>query len=568
MTGNDKLHAGMVLGRYELLLPIAQGGMATVWAARQKGSRGFQKTVAIKTMLPDLSDDPQFEEMFLDEAGLAAKIQHPNVAQILDLGEENNVLYIVMEWVDGEALSTVASAAKKAQAALPQSVMLRIISQACAGLHAAHELKDENDRPLNLVHRDVSPQNILVTYDGIIKLVDFGVAKAVGRMSETQGGQIKGKVPYMSPEQARGGNVDRRTDIFALGIVLYKLTLGVHPFAGADDLATLRNIVSRPLLPPRAKDPHFSPELEQVILKCLDKDPERRFQTMLELDRAIERVLASTGASLVDDEVGAFVRSILGERGNKRRTAIRDAVKAADERAAGAVAFDMVHDGVITNLNTAVNSARATGVTRPTGNLPLPLPPPLPPPSRPNLPPPPPSSLPPPPPTMRVVSEPSVTAPPTAQLLEPFEYPQRKSRSGLFIGIGAVVAAVGIGVFVLRSSGTAEAPSNASSTPSAQPTVAAATPTATAESTAAAPPPSASATAVNINDLPEEKRAAQEPASTAGAPGAVRPRNTPTTTGSGEKSASADTTATSAQTAAPKSTGATKYVPKVINPGF
>jgi len=175
MSTGDKLHPGTVLGRYELLLPIAQGGMATVWAARQKGSRGFSKTVAIKTMLPGLSDDPQFEEMFLDEAGLAAKIQHPNVAQILDLGEENEILYIVMEWVDGEALSTVASAAKKSSTALPQTVMLRIISQACAGLHAAHELKDENDRLVDLVHRDVSPQNILVTYDGIVKLVDFGV---------------------------------------------------------------------------------------------------------------------------------------------------------------------------------------------------------------------------------------------------------------------------------------------------------------------------------------------------------------------------------------------------------
>ncbi|NUQ77244.1 MAG: serine/threonine protein kinase, partial [Polyangiaceae bacterium] len=436
MSTGEQLHPGTVLGRYELLLPIAQGGMATVWAARQKGSRGFSKTVAIKTMLPGLSDDPQFEEMFLDEAGLAAKIQHPNVAQILDLGEENEILYIVMEWVDGEALSTIASASKKGHVALPQTVMLRIISQACAGLHAAHELKDENDRLVDLVHRDVSPQNILVTYDGIVKLVDFGVAKAVGRMSETQGGQLKGKVPYMSPEQARGGKVDRRTDIFALGIVLYKLTLGVHPFAGADDLTTLRNIVSRPILPPRAKDPTFSPDLEQVILKCLDKDPDKRYQTMLELDRAIERVLASTGASLVDDEVGAFVRSIVGERGQKRRGAIRDAVKAADERAASA---PLLHESnsevVMTNMTSGVSS-RTLGPMSQSGTFP---PPPVSSPSAATIPP-----------------SAATSGPPTAQLLAPVEVPMKRSRSGLFLVLGGLAVAAGIGIFLLRVPGGGE----------------------------------------------------------------------------------------------------------------
>jgi serine/threonine-protein kinase len=158
MSTNDKLAPGMVLGRYELLLPIAQGGMATVWAARQKGSRGFQKTVAIKTMLPTLSDDAQFEQMFLDEAALAARIHHPNVAEILDLGEQDEILYLVMEWVDGEALSVVHKAARKNNTQLPLRIALRIIIQACAGLHAAHELRDENDVPLELVHRDVSPR--------------------------------------------------------------------------------------------------------------------------------------------------------------------------------------------------------------------------------------------------------------------------------------------------------------------------------------------------------------------------------------------------------------------------
>src|SRR4051794_15894683 len=320
MSTNDKLVPGMVLGRYELLLPIAQGGMATVWAARQKGSRGFQKTVAIKTMLPTLSDDPQFEQMFLDEAALAAKIHHPNVAEILDLGEQDEILYLVMEWVDGEALSVIHKAARKNNTQLPQRIALRVAIQACAGLHAAHELHDENDVPLQLVHRDVSPQNVLVTYDGIVKLVDFGVAKAVGRAGgETTAGQLKGKVPYMSPEQARGGQVDRRTDIFAMGIVLYKLTTGLHPFLGDSDIVTMRNIISRPLIPPRIKNPSFPLGVEQILVRAMHKDPEKRFQTMAEMGQAIDRVLAGMGAS--DDDLGAFVRSTMGDRGAKRRAA-------------------------------------------------------------------------------------------------------------------------------------------------------------------------------------------------------------------------------------------------------
>src|SRR5271170_1166496 len=382
MSTNEKLTPGMVLGRYELLLPVAQGGMATVWAARQRGTRGFNKTVAIKTMLPALSEDPQFEQMFLDEAALAAKIHHPNVAEILDLGEQDEILYIVMEWVDGEAVSIVHKATRKNQAQVPIRLSMRIAMQACAGLHAAHELRDENDVPLLLVHRDVSPQNILCTYDGIVKLVDFGVAKAVGRASsETNAGQLKGKVPYMSPEQARGGTVDRRTDIFAMGIVLYKLTTGLHPFLGENDLVTMRNIISRPLLPPRVKNPTFPQEVEQILIKCLQKDPDKRYQTMAELGHAVERVLAGMG--LGDDDLGTYVRSVMGDRGAKRRTAVRDAVRVADERyATGTHALvsipqpqaQTVHEGVSEIVLTKMNSGlseRLSG-TPPTNIVPPP----------------------------------------------------------------------------------------------------------------------------------------------------------------------------------------------------
>jgi eukaryotic-like serine/threonine-protein kinase len=546
MSTNDKLAPGMVLGRYELLLPIAQGGMATVWAARQKGSRGFQKTVAIKTMLPTLSDDPQFEQMFLDEAALAAKIHHPNVAEILDLGEQDEILYIVMEWIDGEALSIVHKAARKNQTQLPQRIALRVAIQACAGLHAAHELHDENDVPLQLVHRDVSPQNVLVTYDGIVKLVDFGVAKAVGRAGgETTAGQLKGKVPYMSPEQARGGQVDRRTDIFAMGIVLYKLTTGLHPFLGENDLVTMRNIISRPLLPPRVKNPSYPQELEQVLVKALQKDPDKRYPTMMELGSALERALNSMG--IADDDIGGFVRTLMGDRGAKRRAALRDAVRAADERFATgahpvvATPGPQVHENVSEIVLTKMNSGVKEEI------LPERL-------SVPGAPLSTPSSL-------SAVSPPPVMSETNAAVVE--EVPGvRKGRSGILVGAGVAVAAAALAFALLRSgtssgSGVLPPPGTGkpvvAAQPPQQPTVAA-QPTALAQPTVAVndPPPSTAdptkpaGTSLSINDLPNA-----DPKKVKG-----DPRATPSTTAS----AAVD----------PKKTRpvSTQWVPPVTNPGF
>jgi serine/threonine-protein kinase len=322
---------GQTLGRYELLVPIAQGGMAVVWAARMKGTRGFQKTVAVKCMLPALSDDPQFEEMFLAEAGLASRIKHPHVCEILDLGEQDGLLYIVMEWVDGEGLGTLQKASRP-QGGIPLSIAARIGLHAAAGLHAAHELKDDHGALVGLVHRDVSPQNILVTYDGVVKIVDFGVAKAASEIEsgQTKPGQVKGKIPFMSPEQAMGKDVDRRTDIFALGIVVYQLAAGRHPFRGDNDMATLHNIVD-PKPVPRLADvvPGCPAALSDAVAKALEKDPDARFATMLDFARALEKALAQ----LEEEDLGTFVRKILGERGEKRRAALKDALRVADERA-------------------------------------------------------------------------------------------------------------------------------------------------------------------------------------------------------------------------------------------
>jgi hypothetical protein len=329
----QEIQPGQTLGRYEYLVPIAEGGMASVWAARLKGSRGFSKTVAIKTMLPTVSDDPQFEQMFLDEAQIASRIRHPNVVEILDLGEQEEVLYLVMEWVDGEPLSSLRRAAAK-HGGIPRGIALRLVADACAGLHAAHELKDDAGHPVGLVHRDISPQNLLITFGGAVKIVDFGVAKAAGRSTgQTVAGQVKGKPPYMSPEQALGEVVDRRTDVFALGIILYQLTTGKHPFRGESDLVTLQNIVSdKPIVAPRAYDRQYPRELELVVMKALDRKREKRFPSCAEFEAAIEDVFNKSVPRCRVEEVAKFMQDMLGARGEARRKALADSVREADER--------------------------------------------------------------------------------------------------------------------------------------------------------------------------------------------------------------------------------------------
>src|SRR5262245_41234860 len=203
---------GPVLGRYELLMRVGTGGMATVWAARLRGSRGFQKMVALKTILPMFSADPQYERLFLDEARLTAQVRHPNVAQILDLGEDNGLLYLALEWIDGVSLSQLLRAVEESGTQIPLPVAIRIARKADAGPPAAHELRDTEGELVGLVHRDVSPQNIMVTFDGIAKVIDFGIAKVVrdGVEDATHSFQVKGKVGYLAPEQIMDAPTDRR----------------------------------------------------------------------------------------------------------------------------------------------------------------------------------------------------------------------------------------------------------------------------------------------------------------------------------------------------------------------
>jgi len=305
-----------------------------VWAARVKGTRGFQKIVAVKTMLAKLSEDPQFEQMFLDEASLASQIRHPNVVEISDLGEQDGVLYQAMEWIDGVPLNLLMKTAKPS-GGVPLPVAVRIVMNACAGLHAAHELRDAKGQLIGLVHRDVSPQNILVTYDGVSKVVDFGVAKATAMGGgATVAGQLKGKVSYMAPEQVRGEPIDRRVDIFAMGIVLYALTSGKHPFRRESEAATMYTIASDdPVVPPSKFVPDYPASLEAVLLKALAKDKDARFNTASDFLRALDQCLPAAERANTDEDVGAFIRKLFGHKREESRAALAEALSRADKQA-------------------------------------------------------------------------------------------------------------------------------------------------------------------------------------------------------------------------------------------
>jgi eukaryotic-like serine/threonine-protein kinase len=332
---------GYKLDRYELLCPLAEGGMAQVWCARLRGKHGFEKLVAIKTILPRFAADPQFQSMFLDEARIASGIQHANVAQILDLGDEQGVLYIAMEWVDGDALTKLNRALAQKGQRIPMSILLRIVADTCGGLHAAHELRGKNGAPLQLVHRDVSPHNVLVDGGGVVKLIDFGIAKARDRgAEETSTGTLKGKIHYMAPEQATGSPVDRRADLWGIGAILYHYLAGRPPFDGPTQVATLQQLTRG--LPPAALPATVPAPVAEIVMRALRHDREARQATAAEVQASIEAAMLSTGLVATSADVGAFVRENLGERAAKRKAAIGAALAGAEERERKGIAAEAV----------------------------------------------------------------------------------------------------------------------------------------------------------------------------------------------------------------------------------
>ena len=290
-TGGESLttrtHTGIErLDRFELIGDIASGGMATVYLARLGGAGGFQRLFAIKRLHPHLAKDKDFVEMFLDEARLAARIQHPNVVAIHEIGTSERGYYLVMDYVEGDTQARLFSKATQQGIKIPAGVGLRVLLDALAGLHAAHELRDDDGKPLEIVHRDVSPQNVLVGADGISRITDFGVARAASRLSTTRTGQLKGKLAYMAPEQARAEKtVDRRADVFAMGILLWETLAGRRLFKGETDAETLNRLLYEDIPTLRSAAPTVPSQLDAIVMKALSREPEARFATAAELGR-------------------------------------------------------------------------------------------------------------------------------------------------------------------------------------------------------------------------------------------------------------------------------------------
>jgi serine/threonine-protein kinase len=331
LVPSSPLFPGKKLDRYELICPIAEGGMASVWIARLTGGHGFEKFVAIKTILPQFAADSRFQKMFIEESRIASRIEHGNVAQILDVGEEDETTYLVMEYVDGDSLWVLHRSLKRRGESIPLGILLRIMADVCGGLHAAHELRDSSSDLLVVVHRDVSPQNILVSARGMAKLIDFGIAKVIdGAASDHNTGPLKGKVRYMAPEQARGEALDRRADIWAVGAVLYYLLSGKAPCEGENEVQTLVRLRNGP--PPEPLPPAVQPAVASVVMRALDIKAEGRFATAADLQRALENAMAEAQVVTTAAGVAAFLAEQTGETLLKRKNAIAQGLKLAADR--------------------------------------------------------------------------------------------------------------------------------------------------------------------------------------------------------------------------------------------
>jgi len=323
-------------GKYQPFASLGEGGMAQVFLAVARGPMGFNKLVVLKRMRSQLAQDPGLVTMFLDEARLAARLGHPNVVHTYEVGEQAGLYFIAMEYLDGQPLNRVSAEARRQGRAVDPGVWVRIVCDALAGLHYAHELKDYDGSPLRVVHRDVSPHNVFVQYDGQVKVVDFGIAKAALSQTQTGVGVLKGKVAYMSPEQASGQKVDRRADVFAVGIVLWELVTGHKLFAHEYAATTLHKLLDEPTPRMSAVLPEIDHELDDLVARALERDPELRFQSALEMREALETWARARGGLVKQDDVGRLVSEVFAD--------VRDAVQKQIQSHMAAVAADAEND--------------------------------------------------------------------------------------------------------------------------------------------------------------------------------------------------------------------------------
>lgn len=329
------LAAGRRLGRYEVLAKLAAGGMAVVYVARAHGAAGFERLVALKVLHANLAHEDEFIRMFLDEARLAARIRHPNVVPTTDISDTAEAGYfLVMDYIEGDHLGALLSGAHKAGERLPINVVLRILADALGGLGAAHDLTDEHGRPLNLVHRDVSPHNIMVGKDGVSRLTDFGVAKAEDRLTHTRDGQVKGKLAYMAPEQAAYGTADRRSDLFSMGIILWECVTGRRLFRGTGTAQTLHKLLNDEVPAVSSVHAELAP-LDAVLKRALQRDPALRFQTADEFAQAIEAAAPAFRGLASQRDVGKSVTLYAATRLRRDKKLIDEAIQAIRRRDAG-----------------------------------------------------------------------------------------------------------------------------------------------------------------------------------------------------------------------------------------
>lgn len=306
-------------GKYTLVDRIAVGGMAEIFLARQAGLEGFEKTIVIKRIRPHLSKQPNFVKMFLNEAKLAAQLNHPNIVQIYDLGKINESYFIAMEYIFGRDMRRIIPKADALGIPFPMVYALKIASSVCEGLYYAHQRADLYGHPLHIVHRDVTPENIFVSFDGTVKVLDFGIAKAANQIEQTRAGEIKGKLSYMSPEQCMGKQLDNRSDLFSLGVVLYEWLTGFKLFTGDSEVAILKSITEGKIYAPSYFKADIPEAVEAILMKALEKDRERRYQTAWEMQYDLDQFLSQYEFTPSNIHLSNFLKQLFNDELEEER---------------------------------------------------------------------------------------------------------------------------------------------------------------------------------------------------------------------------------------------------------
>jgi eukaryotic-like serine/threonine-protein kinase len=347
------LHWGERIGRYQVLAQLSVGGMAELFLGFTSGPGGFRKYVALKRILPDARSDEQFEKMFLDEARITAALNHPNIGQVFELGQDTEGLFLAMEFIAGQNLNQITSVCRRRGVALPPGFSLSVARDVCLALHSAHTFTTPGGKPYPVIHRDVAQKNVMVAYDGVVKLLDFGIAKARDGASHTKVGMVKGTAGYMSPEQVRGEPLDGRSDLFAVGVMLHELLTGRRLFAGENERQEMEMILKAPITVPTALVPSIPSEVSTAVLKALARKREERYANGREMARAIE---AAAGPLLFDAEQrAAFMR----EHFQERMEVTRQLLESADQ------ASMQVDSGTARMLGGAVETGPAAEVQPP-----------------------------------------------------------------------------------------------------------------------------------------------------------------------------------------------------------